>query len=259
MFFFTGYTLFRCCKNQANSDPIGLPYMYVRAYQSTTKESGASANEAIRSPDETRIPDSADIRSPGQHLKTTISILYYIDTDYSNSYHRHGFDETRCTWARFRRDGNTGCNTHYAIALVGSLLCFCESCVGLIMGKEQALLEAARTGNVLLVEKLLRGKRGLLGSSTGSIPLPGLLRYVCTLQSIQLSLAIILSLQRIPRVAILFAFHIAMLAGLMNNGTKGTLQLLLLCDVLHYTHPLPVFPAFLVICRLSQITANDIC
>lgn len=45
------------------------------------------------------------------------------------------------------------------------------------MGKEQELLEAARTGNVLLVEKLLSGKRGLLGSSAGSIALPGLLRY----------------------------------------------------------------------------------
>ncbi|XP_058263796.1 ankyrin repeat and sterile alpha motif domain-containing protein 1B isoform X4 [Hemibagrus wyckioides] len=43
------------------------------------------------------------------------------------------------------------------------------------MGKEQELLEAARTGNVLLVEKLLSGKRGLLGSSSGSIALPGLL------------------------------------------------------------------------------------
>ncbi|XP_053497534.1 ankyrin repeat and sterile alpha motif domain-containing protein 1B isoform X2 [Ictalurus furcatus] len=43
------------------------------------------------------------------------------------------------------------------------------------MGKEQELLEAARTGNVLLVEKLLSGKRGLLGSSAGSIALPGLL------------------------------------------------------------------------------------
>ncbi|XP_060770268.1 ankyrin repeat and sterile alpha motif domain-containing protein 1B isoform X3 [Neoarius graeffei] len=43
------------------------------------------------------------------------------------------------------------------------------------MGKEQELLEAARTGNVVLVEKLLSGKRGLLGSSSGSIALPGLL------------------------------------------------------------------------------------
>ncbi|XP_035379369.1 ankyrin repeat and sterile alpha motif domain-containing protein 1B isoform X3 [Electrophorus electricus] len=43
------------------------------------------------------------------------------------------------------------------------------------MGKEQDLLEAARTGNVALVEKLLSGKKGLLGSSSGSIPLPGLL------------------------------------------------------------------------------------
>ncbi|XP_026775439.1 ankyrin repeat and sterile alpha motif domain-containing protein 1B isoform X4 [Pangasianodon hypophthalmus] len=46
------------------------------------------------------------------------------------------------------------------------------------MGKEQELLEAARTGNVLLVEKLLSGKRGLLGSGSGSIALPGLLRDV---------------------------------------------------------------------------------
>ncbi|XP_030623945.1 ankyrin repeat and sterile alpha motif domain-containing protein 1B isoform X1 [Chanos chanos] len=43
------------------------------------------------------------------------------------------------------------------------------------MGKEQELLEAARTGNVTLVEKLLSGKKGLLGSSSGSIPLPNLL------------------------------------------------------------------------------------
>ncbi|XP_046715885.1 ankyrin repeat and sterile alpha motif domain-containing protein 1B isoform X3 [Silurus meridionalis] len=43
------------------------------------------------------------------------------------------------------------------------------------MGKEQELLEAARTGNVLVVEKLLSGKRGLLGSSSGSMALPGLL------------------------------------------------------------------------------------
>uniref|UniRef100_A0A8C1JPF2 Ankyrin repeat and sterile alpha motif domain containing 1B n=1 Tax=Cyprinus carpio TaxID=7962 RepID=A0A8C1JPF2_CYPCA len=43
------------------------------------------------------------------------------------------------------------------------------------MGKEQELLEAARTGNVGLVEKLLSGKKGLLGSGSGSIPLPGLL------------------------------------------------------------------------------------
>lgn len=45
------------------------------------------------------------------------------------------------------------------------------------MGKEHELLEAARTGNVGLVEKLLSGKKGLLGSGSGSIPLPGLLRY----------------------------------------------------------------------------------
>lgn len=44
------------------------------------------------------------------------------------------------------------------------------------MGKEQELLEAARTGNVALVEKLLSGKKGLLGSGSGSIPLPSLLR-----------------------------------------------------------------------------------
>ncbi|XP_035281362.1 ankyrin repeat and sterile alpha motif domain-containing protein 1B-like isoform X7 [Anguilla anguilla] len=43
------------------------------------------------------------------------------------------------------------------------------------MGKEQELLEAARTGNVILVEKLLSGKKGLLGTSSGSIPLPSLL------------------------------------------------------------------------------------
>lgn len=45
------------------------------------------------------------------------------------------------------------------------------------MGKEQELLEAARTGNVALVEKLLSGKKGgILGSGSGSIPLHNLLR-----------------------------------------------------------------------------------
>lgn len=44
------------------------------------------------------------------------------------------------------------------------------------MGKEQELLEAARTGNVALVEKLLGGKKKILGSGSGSIPLPNLLR-----------------------------------------------------------------------------------
>uniref|UniRef100_A0A8C5N8N4 Ankyrin repeat and sterile alpha motif domain-containing protein 1B n=1 Tax=Gouania willdenowi TaxID=441366 RepID=A0A8C5N8N4_GOUWI len=43
------------------------------------------------------------------------------------------------------------------------------------MGKEQELLEAARTGNVAVVEKLLTGRKGILGSSSGSIPLPNLL------------------------------------------------------------------------------------
>uniref|UniRef100_A0A8C6UG00 Ankyrin repeat and sterile alpha motif domain containing 1B n=1 Tax=Neogobius melanostomus TaxID=47308 RepID=A0A8C6UG00_9GOBI len=40
------------------------------------------------------------------------------------------------------------------------------------MGKEQELLEAARTGNVALVAKLLSGKKGILGSGS---PLPNLL------------------------------------------------------------------------------------
>ncbi|KAM8883768.1 ankyrin repeat and sterile alpha motif domain-containing protein 1B isoform 3-T3 [Synchiropus picturatus] len=43
------------------------------------------------------------------------------------------------------------------------------------MGKEQELLEAARTGNVALVEKLLTARKGILGSGSGSIPLPNLL------------------------------------------------------------------------------------
>ncbi|XP_061662987.1 ankyrin repeat and sterile alpha motif domain-containing protein 1B isoform X2 [Syngnathoides biaculeatus] len=43
------------------------------------------------------------------------------------------------------------------------------------MGREQELLEAARTGNVAAVEKLLSGKRGVLGSGSASIPLPNLL------------------------------------------------------------------------------------
>uniref|UniRef100_A0A8C7ZFT6 Ankyrin repeat and sterile alpha motif domain containing 1B n=1 Tax=Oryzias sinensis TaxID=183150 RepID=A0A8C7ZFT6_9TELE len=44
------------------------------------------------------------------------------------------------------------------------------------MGKEQELLEAARTGNVTVVDKLLSGKKGILGSGSASIPLPNLLR-----------------------------------------------------------------------------------
>uniref|UniRef100_UPI00398EE64B ankyrin repeat and sterile alpha motif domain-containing protein 1B isoform X8 n=1 Tax=Pristiophorus japonicus TaxID=55135 RepID=UPI00398EE64B len=44
------------------------------------------------------------------------------------------------------------------------------------MGKEQELLEAARIGNVAVVEKLLSGKKGLLGSGSSSIPLSSLLR-----------------------------------------------------------------------------------
>ncbi|XP_061617598.1 ankyrin repeat and sterile alpha motif domain-containing protein 1B isoform X3 [Phyllopteryx taeniolatus] len=43
------------------------------------------------------------------------------------------------------------------------------------MRREQELLEAARTGNVAVVEKLLSGKRGVLGSGSASIPLPNLL------------------------------------------------------------------------------------
>lgn len=45
------------------------------------------------------------------------------------------------------------------------------------MGKDQELLEAARTGNVALVEKLLSGRKGgILGSGSGAIPLSSLLR-----------------------------------------------------------------------------------
>ncbi|XP_041058912.1 ankyrin repeat and sterile alpha motif domain-containing protein 1B isoform X8 [Carcharodon carcharias] len=44
------------------------------------------------------------------------------------------------------------------------------------MGKEQELLEAARIGNVAVVEKLLSGKKGLLGSGPSSTPLSSLLR-----------------------------------------------------------------------------------
>lgn len=36
------------------------------------------------------------------------------------------------------------------------------------MGKEQELLEAARTGNLAAVEKLLSGKRQFAGSGSGS-------------------------------------------------------------------------------------------
>lgn len=47
----------------------------------------------------------------------------------------------------------------------------------LAMGKDQELLEAARTGNVALVEKLLSGRKGgILGSGSGAIPLSSLLR-----------------------------------------------------------------------------------
>ncbi|XP_048410396.2 ankyrin repeat and sterile alpha motif domain-containing protein 1B isoform X5 [Stegostoma tigrinum] len=45
-----------------------------------------------------------------------------------------------------------------------------------MMGKEQELLDAARIGNVAVVEKLLSGKKGLLGSGSSSIPLSSLLR-----------------------------------------------------------------------------------
>ncbi|XP_074123272.1 ankyrin repeat and sterile alpha motif domain-containing protein 1B isoform X16 [Sminthopsis crassicaudata] len=44
------------------------------------------------------------------------------------------------------------------------------------MGKDQELLEAARTGNVALVEKLLSGRKGgILGSGSGALPLSSLL------------------------------------------------------------------------------------
>ncbi|XP_047597028.1 ankyrin repeat and sterile alpha motif domain-containing protein 1B isoform X8 [Lutra lutra] len=44
------------------------------------------------------------------------------------------------------------------------------------MGKDQELLEAARTGNVALVEKLLSGKKGgILGGGSGPLPLSNLL------------------------------------------------------------------------------------
>ncbi|KAM8820069.1 ankyrin repeat and sterile alpha motif domain-containing protein 1B-like [Eudromia elegans] len=44
------------------------------------------------------------------------------------------------------------------------------------MGKDQELLEAARTGNVALVEKLLSGRKGgILGAGSGAIPLSSLL------------------------------------------------------------------------------------
>ncbi|XP_035192351.1 ankyrin repeat and sterile alpha motif domain-containing protein 1B isoform X5 [Oxyura jamaicensis] len=47
------------------------------------------------------------------------------------------------------------------------------------MGKDQELLEAARTGNVALVEKLLSGRKGgILGSGSGAIPLSSLLRDI---------------------------------------------------------------------------------
>ncbi|KAG5212279.1 hypothetical protein JEQ12_014708 [Ovis aries] len=44
------------------------------------------------------------------------------------------------------------------------------------MGKDQELLEAARTGNVALVEKLLSGRKGgILGGGSGPLPLSSLL------------------------------------------------------------------------------------
>ncbi|EPQ17710.1 Ankyrin repeat and sterile alpha motif domain-containing protein 1B [Myotis brandtii] len=46
------------------------------------------------------------------------------------------------------------------------------------MGKDQELLEAARTGNVALVEKLLSGRKGgILGGGSGPLPLSNLLRF----------------------------------------------------------------------------------
>ncbi|CAD7681286.1 unnamed protein product [Nyctereutes procyonoides] len=47
------------------------------------------------------------------------------------------------------------------------------------MGKDQELLEAARTGNVALVEKLLSGRKGgILGGGSGPLPLSNLLRDI---------------------------------------------------------------------------------
>ncbi|XP_035875343.1 ankyrin repeat and sterile alpha motif domain-containing protein 1B isoform X8 [Phyllostomus discolor] len=47
------------------------------------------------------------------------------------------------------------------------------------MGKDQELLEAARTGNVALVEKLLSGRKGgILGGGSGPLPLSNLLREI---------------------------------------------------------------------------------
>ncbi|KAK4830080.1 LOW QUALITY PROTEIN: hypothetical protein QYF61_008418 [Mycteria americana] len=56
------------------------------------------------------------------------------------------------------------------------------------MGKDQELLEAARTGNVALVEKLLSGRKGgILGSGSGAIPLSSLLSPLVHSEYIPLS------------------------------------------------------------------------
>lgn len=50
----------------------------------------------------------------------------------------------------------------------GSCYTYIYSPLGLAMGKEQELLDAARTGNLAAVEKLLSGKRQSAGGSSGS-------------------------------------------------------------------------------------------
>lgn len=73
-----------------------------------------------------------------------------------------------------RGGGGRGCTGIYGRSVGFSSARRCKLVCG--MGKEQELLEASRTGNVALVEKLLSGKKGILGSGSGSIPLPNLLR-----------------------------------------------------------------------------------
>lgn len=69
-------------------------------------------------------------------------------------------------WARecaFRGGGGGGGGGASRILSLPGLVCLCSA----DMGKEQELLEAARTGNVAAVEKLLSGKRATSGGSGG--------------------------------------------------------------------------------------------
>lgn len=63
----------------------------------------------------------------------------------------------------FRGGGGGGGGGASQIFSLPVLVCLCSA----EMGKEQELLEAARTGNVAAVEKLLSGKRATSGGGGG--------------------------------------------------------------------------------------------